>query len=212
MKVVVASDDIQAGTRINRSNVAIRPVPAAFVGRDAIRPEQFGAVEGARLSVPVNRGESILYPYISKHSEAGFSEHIRSGRRAITFNVDDVSSQSGMISPGDNVDLLVTLNDGTDAVTFPLLQNVPILATGNRMEGERNDANAGRFRTVTMEVSPLDAARITHARAAGTLTVVVRGPGDDAQISNERISRASLLGNARNRKGPAHPEIILGGK
>ena len=211
-KVVVAVSELGRGDKLTHQSVAIRPVPSAFVGRDAIRPDQFSAVEGKTLAVPVNRGQPILYPYVRTHDPAQFSDRIDPGKRALTFQVDEVSSQSGMIVPGDKVDLLATVSTGGDSTTFELLRNVVILATGTAMDKEQSDASEQHYRTVTMAVKPTDAARITHARAIGKLTLIVRSPSDDDEAKIARITKASLLGLAAPARGDRAAEIILGGK
>ena len=210
--VVVAVSDLGSGDRLTRQSVAIRPVPGAFVSRDAIRPDQFGSIEGKPLTVPVNRGQPILYPYVRMHDPAQFSDRIEPGKRALTFQVDEVSSQSGMIVPGDKVDLLATVSTGRDSTTFELLRNVNIMATGNAMDKEQSSSLEQRYRTVTLAVSPTDAARITHARAIGKLTLIVRSPGDDNEAKVARITKNSLLGREASVQRFRAAEIILGGK
>lgn len=211
-KIVVATGDLAVGDRISAGNAAVRPVPRAFIARDAVRPEQFAAVEGKRLAFPVNRGEPILYPYLSARMGDHFSARIEPGRRATTFQVDEVSSQSGMIAPGDRVDLLVTLTSGDETTTFPLLTNVTILATGNLLDRSEQTGPDGRFRTVTMVMSPKDAARVAHARATGTLTVVVRSPGDENDDVVAPATKRSLLGLGAATRPNRRVEIILGGR
>lgn len=212
VNVVVAMSDIPAGSPLTHRAVAVRPVPGAFVSQDAVMPDQFESVAGQLLSIPVGKGEPILYPYISQRSGKPFSDRITPGHRALTFQVDEVSSQSGMIAPDDRVDLLVTLSDHGDSTTFRLLENVPIMATGNVLDSTAGTTPEHRFRTVTLIVDPEEAARITHARATGKLTLVVRSPGDHGETRYGRVTKQSLLGHAEpaNRRHPV--EVILGGR
>lgn len=210
--VVVAQSDLNAGAPLTHTAVAVRPVPRAFVGRDAVSPEQFAEVAGRRLSIPVNRGEPILYPYLAQSKGGTFSHLITPGKRALTFRVDDVSSQSGMIAPGDRVDLLATLSVENERVTFPLLRNIVVLATGNAVDRADPGLQELQFRTVTMAVSPRDAARIAQAQESGKLTVVLRGPLDAEEEDIGRITKATLLGLQSRAPRRTSVEIILGGK
>ncbi len=213
VKVVVAVNDMESGEPMTSANVAVRPIPRAFVPRDAVLPDQYGDVDGRRLAIPVNRGEPILYPYLSKGAGQPFSNVIRVGERALTVRVDEVSSQSGMLTPGDRVDVIATLSSVGGSLTIPLLRNVTILATGAKSASESGGYPGPNspFHTVTMALTPRDAARVTHAREIGKLTVVLRSPGDSGDGKFATVTKKSLLGLARRRRTHV-AEIILGGK
>lgn len=217
VRALVAKSDMRKGDLLGYSNLAVRSVPAGYVHADAIEPDDAESLIGHRLVHPVNSGETVLLSHISEVRGAGFSTLIKNGLRALTFQVDVVSSLSGLLRPGDRIDLLATVRDRNETVTFTLMDNVQVIATGKKVdEFEREDAS-GRFQTISLLVGPEDAARIVQAREVGELTVTLRSPGDSAAVSKKRINLDSLLGRT---KAPAKPrrarrprvEIIIGGR
>jgi pilus assembly protein CpaB len=67
------------------------------------------------------------------------------------------------------------------------------------------------FSTITLEVSPLDAARIIVAKSSGHLTAVLRHPDDEAPNRLKALSVAQLLGAPTGRSSGKVVEYIVGG-
>lgn len=215
-KVVVANSDLRPGMLLSSTTVAIREVPRAFLHADAVLAEDWSAMSGRVLSHAIRSGEPVLRSHLAQDVGAGFSSQLREGMRALTFPVDDESSIAGMLAPGDRIDIFFTTSSNNESVTMPLLTSVSVVATGIRTEtnaayiDERRD---GRYTTITVSVTPENAAKITHAQDAGKITVALRQPQDEAPIGVARVTKASLLNGSRLAKGPWRPrvEIILGG-
>mgnify|MGYP003576677433 FL=1 len=136
--------------------------------------------------------------------------------RALTFPVDEESSIAGMLAPSDRIDIFFTTTNGNETVTLPLLTNVPVIATGVRtVTNENYLKNAqGQYRTVTVSVTPENAAKITLAQDAGKITITLRQPEDTADVRMTRISKNTLLyGNRVANRGVTRRriEVILGG-
>ncbi|MEK8031089.1 Flp pilus assembly protein CpaB [Ideonella sp. DXS29W] len=210
--VVVAKQDLAQGQPLTADMVAVRSIPKQFAHEGGVRPDQFDAVEGQRLAVPIKRGEAILTIQTEGAGVNLFSNGVKKGLRALTFEVDMVNSISGMLRPGDRIDLIYTskaVGDGPE-VTMPLLSNVPIMATDQTLT--KRDDGSGRersFTTVTLEVTPVDANRIIVAKSAGTLTAVLRNPDDDAVNSTRTLSAEMLV--AGTAKAMPVVEYIVGG-
>lgn len=215
-KVVVANADLRPGTLLSGETVAVREVPRAFLHSDAIPADAWSGVAGRVLSHAIRSGEPVLLSHLAQDAAAGFSSQLDAGMRALTFPVDDESSISGMLAPGDRIDIFFTTTSNNESVTLPLLTNVPVIATGVRtrtnagyLEARRDAAS---YSTVTVSVSPEDAGRIAHAQDAGKITVTLRQPQDDAPIRVARITKNTLLNGRRssNFTPRARVEIILG--
>jgi len=216
VKVVVAATDLQPGTFLSPQNVALRDVPAAFLHAEAVRAEGWGEIAGRFLARSLRSGEPILMSHLAQDAAAGFSAQLSEGMRALTFPVDEESSISGMLAPGDRIDLFFTTTSGNETMTLPLLSGVPVIATGMRTlsnEHHPEVQNQRQYRTVTVSVKPQDAAKITLAQESGKLTVALRRPGDARALELPRLTKRSLLldessprVNTRRRI-----EVILGG-
>jgi len=210
VKVLVANEDLPAGATVSVETVAIRKVPATFVHQDAVRPADFGQAEGRRLLFPLKRGEVVLWAHLSRGRVSGLSARVGKGRRALTLPVDEISSISGLLSPGDRIDLLMTLQDGSEPVTLPLLRDVQVIATGADT-GDGLAAGEGGYRTITVLVTPEEAARIVHAREVGKVTAMLRAPTDKGPVRLGAVTRATLLGGRARARPGGSVEIIRGG-
>ena len=211
IQIVVPKENLRVGSVISSHNLAVRPVPNAFVHDQAVRPEDLEAVVGHRLMHPVNSGEPVLMSHVSQKRGAGFSNLVERGKRALTVAVDTVSSMAGLLRPGDRVDLLATVRDNDRSVTVPLLTDVTLLATGAAVDEFGVENSTARYQTITVSVSAEDAAKITHAQDVGRLSVVLRPPGDKSAAFTQPVTKNSLLGKTRQARGPG-VEIIRGGK
>ena len=210
IQIVVPKQNLRVGDVISGHNLAVRPVPNAFVHDQAVRPGDLEAVVGHRLMHPVNSGEPVLLSHVSQKRGAGFSNMVEPGKRALTVPVDTVSSMAGLLRPGDRVDLLATVRDRDRSVTVPLLVDVSLLATGAAVDEFGAENSTARYQTITVSVTAEEAAKITHAQDVGRLSVVLRPPGDKTAAFAQPVTKSSLLGKTR-RTGPG-VEIIRGGK
>lgn len=218
VSVVVPKQDLPAGVRVDTQAMAIREVPREYVHRDAVTPQHFELAEGQRLSFQVDGGRPLLWAHLESGRTPTFSAKLPNGMRALTVPVDEVNSISGMLQPKDKIDLILTtdrLGNRPEKITFPLLQDVEVVATGVQVQPERDGAGrAEKFRTVTLQVTPADANRVILAQESGKLTAVLRHPDDAKPQSGERITVAHLLGETRATPRPKEPgvHIIIGGK
>lgn len=195
VRVLVPSEDLVKGTPLTTKIVAVREIPAAWSHSNAVTPEQFDRVENQKLAYPAVRGEMILWSMLEGERTPSFSSRLAVGRRAITVPVDEVNSISGMVEPGDRIDLMVSVRRDNKAYMFPLLQNVPILATGSQAVPESAGKDGKRtFTTITLEASPGEAQRVLAAREVGKLAAVLRAPGDSTTNSSARRDAMALLG------------------
>lgn len=217
MKVVVAKRDMARGEPITTDAMAIRSVPKQYLHQDAVRPDQFQALANQRLAIPLHRGDVLLPMHSEGNGNQAFSATLKKGWRALTFEVDTVNSISGMLRPGDRIDLIYTARpapgSGTTEgdVTAPLLSNVSVLATDQTLTRRDDDGKERSFSTVTLEVSPFDADRVIVAKGSGRLTAVLRHPEDEDPNGTRPLTAAQIA--ALTGRGPSGPlvEYIVGG-
>lgn len=216
--VVVAKRDLLPGDSLNGENFAVRQVPREFVNADTLTPDVFGQLEHQRLAVGMKRGDMLLPAHAEGQGATVFSATLKNGRRAMTFEVDTVNSVSGMLRPGDRIDLMLSQRNtgGTqEEVTRTLLSNMVVLATDQNLK--RRDEQTGQersFSTVTLDLSPRDAQRLIVAKQAGRLTALLRHPDDQGPNPTQALTAASLFGGAQRAGGAGEPlqvEYIVGG-
>lgn len=218
VKVVVASTDLRPGVFLSGQTVAVREMPRSFLHSDAVLADHWANVAGRVLAHSVRSGEPVLLSHLTRDASAGFSSQLAAGMRALTVPVDDEASISGMLAPGDRIDILFTTMTGNETVTLPLLLDVTVIATGVRTVTNAQYLDqrtpSRQYNTVTVSVTPENAARITLAQDAGKITVALRQPQDDRPTQIARITKRSLLNSERLVKAVARRppvEIILGG-
>ncbi len=192
--VLVAKIDIGKGGQLSPENIAIRAVPVEFSHSIAITPEEFDRVKGQALAYPVKRGEMILWGLMETQKVPTFSARVEAGHRAMTVPVDEVNSISGMLEPGDAIDLFATIDQKGKKTTFPLLQGVFVMATGQRSVDDPKTGEVRQFSTVTLNTTPDQANNIIVARELGKLTALLRNPDDKQRLSTTRYDIAALLG------------------
>jgi pilus assembly protein CpaB len=227
LAVVVAKYPLERGERVGRENMAIREVPADFLPASVVLPDQFDPISGMRLTRAMRSGEPLLHEALAEVGPDPLATRLPAGRRAVTIMADEVNSVSGMLRPGDRIDLLFTARDslaaeqgGVGDLTRPLLQDVRILATGSQLDSTQpRGPGASSFGTITVEVSPDQAKQLVLAQRGGRLTALLRGPDDRHEIGTGSLDLAALLGRARPARSPVPPapverpamEIIVGG-
>lgn len=219
--VLVARAPIPAGTVLESELLAARQIPVRYVPGAAALPQDLQRVEGQRLLHDLRSGEPILWPSLAGGEEATLSAGLERGRRALTFPVDEVNALSGMLTPGDVIDLLYTGPgaQGAPAVR-PLLQKVTVLATGSATGQQgRSDSPGGsgarEFGTITLDVTPEQAQLITLAQRAGDLTAVLRHPADAAVQPARSVDASALADRAQPPRSVSRPrdyvDVISGG-
>jgi pilus assembly protein CpaB len=212
VKVVVAKEMLEKGIPLTAKNMAVRDIPKEWVHSNAITPDQFSRVEGTKLAYPAQAGEPVVWSQLEGESITSFSSMLITGRRAVTVPVDEISSLSGMVAPGDLIDIVVSTQKDSKNYTFTLLQSVKVLATGTQISNDKKDAqgNAMTYNTITLDTLPDDAKRIIAAREVGKITALLRSPGDESSVSMSRSDAAALLGLS-GYKGVSSVPVIYGG-
>jgi pilus assembly protein CpaB len=188
INVVVAKKELKAGDRVSEDTVAIRPVPVDYAHSQAILPENFERVAGQALAYPLKSGEMVLWGLLEGKKAATFSTRVAEGHRAITVPVDEISSISGLLEPGDLVDLVLTIDLHGRKYSFVFQQKVPVLATGQRSTDDPKSGERRQYTTVTFDTTPDQAQNIIRARESGKLTALLRNPQDSANLAGTDTS------------------------
>ena len=198
--VVVPGRRLLQGESIRQSDLLIRPIPVAYVDSNSILQSNFTDALGQQLAFDVDEGKPLLWAHLEGGRSRTFSGLVPEGARALTVRVDEINSISGFLQPGDRIDLLMTHGLGADNSVFPLIQNLNVIATGLQTRVDKNSVGGGKrsFTTITVNVSPDNAQKITLAQKMGKLTAVLRNPEDLEPVSQQPMTAAGLF----NKKKP----------
>jgi pilus assembly protein CpaB len=210
VKVVVAKNDIVRGTRLGADNIAVRQIPADYAHSGAVLPEQFDRIENEAMAYNVKAGEAIMWSQLEGKKVPTFSNRVAAGRRAMSVSVDEISSISGMLEPGDSIDLMVTVDQKGKKVTFPIIQSVVVLAAGQRATAEAVTGEKRTYTTITLDTTPEEARRVIIAREGGKITALLRNPQDKTAMSTAKGDMAALFGG-HDSDGSTIP-VLYGGR
>jgi pilus assembly protein CpaB len=203
--IIAAAQPLRTGTLLRAEDIKWLAwndaVPAGAVPRpsDEQRAAQpnaellaLSSVYGAVLKQRVEPGTPILASMIVKPGDRGFlAAVLLPGYRAVSIGVNPVSGASGLIYPGDHVDLLLTQNfkQGEEpisrrSVSETIVSNIRVLAIDQRLQDASADPKDNQIpipRTVTVEVLPKQAEMINVAVQLGNLSLALRSVPLDAE-------------------------------
>ncbi len=193
VRVVVASADIPVGTTINTNQVKTADWPKASVPQGALSStDQVAGRIAIDRFVP---GDVIVEAkLVPKEGQTGIMTYkIPEGHRAMTVAVDQVAGVAGFITPGNKVDVVLTTSPpgASQPISKIVLQNVPVLATGQVVSEQQKDGKPVVVPTVTVDVTPEDAEKLAIASTQGRLQLVLRRAGDAeiAKTVGETVSK-----------------------
>jgi pilus assembly protein CpaB len=222
--IVVAAAPLQLGTRLDPTKLRLISWP----GNEPVAG-MFTRVEDCTnraLITPVAENEPILESKLaSVQSGAGLPATIPEGMRALSIAVNDVVAVAGFVIPGTMVDVLVTGQTAGGAnITKTILENVRVLAAGQKIEQDR-DGKPQTVPVITLLVTPEDASKLTMASAQGKIQLALRNTIDTKNVSPPPVLQAALFGGGAppapikhgipQRAAPPPPytiEIIVGSK
>ena len=213
--VIVARDDLPEGSELTRDRVATRDMPVRFTHESALPASDWSRIAGRRLDRDIAAGRAILPAHVRTTERARLAGRITPGDRAITIPVSGGAEIAGLLTPGDRLDLMLTHRNDGERETVPLLADIPILAAGTQFGDAGASRGPGRYDDLTLAVSPLEAARITHALAIGDIHVVLRADTDNAPVDSYRIDATALTeagSDATPERAGADVELIIGGR
>jgi pilus assembly protein CpaB len=190
IRVMGARTDIPSGTVIKPSDLGTMEVFKSSVGSHVVMPEYARMLFGKKAVLPIKGKDPIYWSHIEggAASVMGLAPMIKHGMRAITLSVGGPNAVNGMIEPNDRVDILGTFTfpsktapQEMETVTLTVLQNVTVLAVGQRLAKDIEDGRGRRLSgagLVTVEVSPEEAELLVFAQPTGQLTLALRNPSD----------------------------------
>jgi len=200
-RVIAAAAALQPGVPLTAENLTEVNWPATLPLEGLIDKKEDAI--GRVLILPVEANEPVLKHDLAPNGSYGLAAKIPSGMRATSVKTNEVMNVSGFLFPGSRVDVLVTLRGDNTAstTTRTVLQNVQVLATGNKTDPDPN-GKPENVSVVTLLVSPEESEKLALAQnqAAmnqGTIHFVLRNGGDSATPVTAPVDMAELAGLQR---------------
>jgi pilus assembly protein CpaB len=207
--VLVATQEIPARVHIAATMFQSEMRPAQSLEPDAIsNPNQ---AVGALTLVTIPVGGQITLSKVGTNVALALPVRLRPGMRAVSIPIDRVKGVSGMILPGDRVDVIAIppeTSGGPPGKAVTILRGIRVLVVGTNLEDPTATPSPEEMAsaTVTLEVNPKQADMLAWADANSNLRLALRSPREP--IRSEPVEELTLMGNsAAPAIGPPAPLI-----
>ncbi len=209
VSIVVAKREILKGDLIKPDDIRLQEWRKDALPEGAI--DKIEVLQDKRVKSTIILGEPLLAGKLIDGK--GDAVEIPAGMKAVTVKVDKVSA-SGLIKPGDNVDVLVHAEANQQrgimqTTTQRLLENVKVLAVDDVVERPAPGEPPISATTVSLLVTPKDAMRVTLASEVGTIRLIMRSIKDqsgeddaiDSGVSISELFRGGSSGDSTPKSG-----------
>jgi pilus assembly protein CpaB len=176
--IVVAARDIPARAKIMPDMLTRtqRNVPEIEPG--ALADPKLAEGDIALITIPA--GSTITATKVGRPVEVGLTVRLKPGMRAISIPVDRVKAVSGLIQPGDRVDVLASVPraPGIQPRAVTIIRGALVLAINQTLEtaGATPSPDNANMLTVTLGISAEQADLLTMADLNTTLRLALRPP------------------------------------
>ncbi|MBK1696279.1 Flp pilus assembly protein CpaB [Rhodovibrio salinarum] len=223
-RILVANGALKAGTILKSEHLRWQAWPEdglleAYVVRGQGSEDQALSgrddLLGAVVRASMVNGEPVTDARVVRPGDRGFlAAMLSEGHRALSVPVNAASGISGLIFPGDRVDVILShsIRQNGDSrnerkASETVLSDIRVLALDQRtddVEGERVVA-----KTATLEVDPKEAEKLSLAQKLGDLSLSLRpiaregdpeAPAQPTFTTDSEISR--VMSAPRSKRGP----------
>ena len=156
---------------------------------------------GTVVRYPVTAGQPLTQGALVAPGDRGFlAAALGPGMRAITIPVSAKTGVAGFVFPGDHVDLVLTQSvkggDGGQGLkaSETILKNLRVLATDQSTTTETVEGKSvvRTSSTVTLEVTPRIAEKVTVAETIGQLSLSLRSLADNQSELDKMIASGAV--------------------
>jgi|GEM_PF-537374 len=192
--VLTAVKDILPGEPLTEANVVMQELPVTALANYAedlvVKPEEY---QERALMISVVKGDPIRKSKVSEKGAYKASSQIPKGMRINTFPASDSQTHSGMLKPGDKVDVKVAFTGRKGIMEIKtLLEYVEVFACENKTVKSEDNKNEQRARFVTLLVTPEQDGYIELAKVKGQLSLSLRNPDDDELVNANGVDAKAL--------------------
>lgn len=195
--VAVAAVNLPWGTKIRPEMVKTTPflrqsLPSGYFASPADLKDRV-------LLTPLKINEPITRDKLAPDSvkTGGVSAILKPGTRAIAVKGNKVTGISGLINPGNRVDVIITVTDPAikKVKSKIVLENLLVLATGTQVQ-KNEKGEPMPVDVYTLEVTPEQAERVALADNQGKLNFALRNATDADDIHTRGVTIPQLLASS----------------
>jgi pilus assembly protein CpaB len=203
-KVLVAITNIMPGQPLDESNVAFKEWDKKDIPLGAVTTHEEYQERSLRVSATPN--EPIMVAKLNEKGVFGGSSEIPKGMRIATVPVTVTKTHSGLILPGDRVDVVVTytmsrhvgtqLNSQNGEVrkAKTILQYIEIFATDNIRQSAvpNGDTKEVAAKNISLVVTPDQYVLLMLAESKGQISLALRHRGDSTESPASEVDETAF--------------------
>jgi pilus assembly protein CpaB len=213
VEIAVALKDLPWGTVLKKEDIQLTP----FL-KESLPPQCFtdlAQLEGRVLIAQTKEKEPILESKLAPDTVkvGGISAVVKPGMRALAVKGDKVIGLSGLIQPGNRVDVLVTFTNPQNKrdTTKVVLEDILVLATGPEIQkADKDKGETSPVDVFTLEVTPEDGEKLALAAAQGKLQFALRNVTDVETVFTKGATIPDALRSFKkisSKKGVVNPVV-----
>lgn len=194
VKVYAAIEDIPAGTPIAQEMLIARQVHKSAVPEGAVTDMK--QIEDRALMVKAFKGDLIFDAKLCKKGQIGASVAIPEGMRAFTIPVTETQAHSGMVQPGDRVDVacayeIRSANGPAIPKNRTILEYIQVFAVDNHRDLDKEKIDQKHsVKSLTLLVTPDQAVilGLLQSKGAPNFSFSLRNPNDKPKMTAKKRS------------------------
>lgn len=205
--IFVAASSVPSWSKLGAELVKKEEWPTDKIPQGAARTlEEF---QGKSSLYPLYPGEPIILTKLSDGDGKIASVRIPEGHQVFAVKVDKESALSGLINPGDKVDILVFIrgrSGGADQIrtgTRTILRNTTVFAVNDQIARSKDGETSIDAKTVSLLVLPEQSEKLLLAKQLGTIHLALRKPGDETNMQTEGAQPGDLDQSSEGSDGIA---------
>lgn len=176
VKVVTVTRDVAPGEVITSADLRVASVPTAFAPKDAAK--KLSDVAGRQSVTQQTSGTAVSLSSISGSKKpASITTAVTEGHVAYTVALDSSTGLSPLLSVGDKVDVLASVNDGQVVSSVRVADSIRVLALDGNLSGSKSDG----YSNVTIEVTEDQALALSSASGIRLVALPETGEVQNAE-------------------------------
>ena len=207
-QVLITTQEIPAREHIASTMFQVETRAGDSLQPDALSNPSQATGALALITIPV--GSQLTASQIGMNAPSALPVRLAPGMRAVSIPIDRVKGVSGLIQPGDRVDVIAippAKGNGPPEKAVTIFRGIRVLAVGTALEdvSATPSPDEQTAATVTLEVNPKQADLLSWADQNATLRLALRSPRE--AIRSEPVELLTLEGGA-GTPAPLLPQPI----
>lgn len=192
-RILIADKTLFPGSKVKKGDLVWQEWPKTALNPSYLTEEhtKIDDFTGSIVRFPINKGNPIIREELIKQGDKGVLAAVVSpGKRAVSIDVTPSSSDSGLIFPGDHVDVILSTTIAANNLQLgkskTILKNIKVLAFDTAIAQPTEQPKIPPH-VATLEVTPAQAEVLAAGVKEGTLTLSLHSmdPGTPVEAKSE---------------------------